>query len=466
MLKQRVPLLSVLLVALVLGVGAWAARNSGGTYSLPSGNPVITGTTITSTWANATLNDIKTEITSSLDRSGRGGMLAPLSLTSGTSAAPGMTWGAEPSSGLYRSSAGDERMSVLTVPVMGWTSALISSLVPLTVTGRTTTTNLTVTGTSDTLTCTALAVGTAGLWANGNGSGNGVNAQGGSGLSAIGINAFGGTPNGPGVSATAVGTGAGVLAIGGSSAGPGLQATGGTGGNGVTATGSGSGVGIQGTGGATSGRGIYGLGGAPNGVGIYGISQGTGSGVYGSAGASGGAGVEGANAVPATGAVRQDAIRAGSGDINLDGTANATSTTAMKNRLAPNNITKAWGAFVIGAAGAVTMTSGFNITSVASSGSACGGATQVDVNFASGFSSSTSYAVVVGSADTSIICNIGARVVAQTAGQVSIKFLATAFDATPSFGINNCQQVACGAGSAATSNWNGMKFTLIAIGAQ
>lgn len=43
------------------------ARNGAGTYSLYGvGNPVITGTTISSTWANNTLNDIATALTQSI----------------------------------------------------------------------------------------------------------------------------------------------------------------------------------------------------------------------------------------------------------------------------------------------------------------------------------------------------------------------------------------------------------------
>lgn len=42
------------------------ARNGSGTYSLASGNPVVTGTTISSTWANNTLSDIATALTQSL----------------------------------------------------------------------------------------------------------------------------------------------------------------------------------------------------------------------------------------------------------------------------------------------------------------------------------------------------------------------------------------------------------------
>ena len=47
------------------------SRNGSGTYSLPSGNPVVTGTTISSTWANNTLNDIANALTGSLASDGQ-----------------------------------------------------------------------------------------------------------------------------------------------------------------------------------------------------------------------------------------------------------------------------------------------------------------------------------------------------------------------------------------------------------
>jgi len=53
------------------------SRNGSGTYSLPAGNPVVTGTTIASTWANTTLSDIATEITNSLPRDGQAGPTGP-----------------------------------------------------------------------------------------------------------------------------------------------------------------------------------------------------------------------------------------------------------------------------------------------------------------------------------------------------------------------------------------------------
>jgi hypothetical protein len=46
-------------------------RNLSGTYTLPSGNPVTAGTTITTTWANNTLNDIATALTQSVSKDGQ-----------------------------------------------------------------------------------------------------------------------------------------------------------------------------------------------------------------------------------------------------------------------------------------------------------------------------------------------------------------------------------------------------------
>ena len=47
------------------------SRNGSGTYNLPAGNPVVTGTTITSTWANTTLSDIANALTGSVSADGQ-----------------------------------------------------------------------------------------------------------------------------------------------------------------------------------------------------------------------------------------------------------------------------------------------------------------------------------------------------------------------------------------------------------
>ena len=58
------------------------SRNGTGTYSLyPGVNPVVTGTTISSTWANNTLNDIATAITASIANDGQTPILANLPMS-------------------------------------------------------------------------------------------------------------------------------------------------------------------------------------------------------------------------------------------------------------------------------------------------------------------------------------------------------------------------------------------------
>lgn len=56
------------------------ARNGSGVYSLPSGNPVVDGTTIEASWANTTLSDIGAEITGSLPRNGAAPMTGALGM--------------------------------------------------------------------------------------------------------------------------------------------------------------------------------------------------------------------------------------------------------------------------------------------------------------------------------------------------------------------------------------------------
>jgi hypothetical protein len=95
------------LCLLILGVDigldirhALASRNSSGTMSTL--NTFVSGTTISSTNVNANFADIATEITDSLDRSGKGPMLAPLRLTNGTFAAPSLTFDSDTDTGIYR----------------------------------------------------------------------------------------------------------------------------------------------------------------------------------------------------------------------------------------------------------------------------------------------------------------------------------------------------------------------------
>ena len=58
------------------------SRNGSGTYSLPAGNPVVTGTTIASTWANNTMNDLAAAMTDSVAADGQTPMTGPLNMNS------------------------------------------------------------------------------------------------------------------------------------------------------------------------------------------------------------------------------------------------------------------------------------------------------------------------------------------------------------------------------------------------
>ena len=56
------------------------SRNGSGTYSLPASNPVVTGTTITTTWANNTLTDIANALTGSVASDGQTTMSSNLNM--------------------------------------------------------------------------------------------------------------------------------------------------------------------------------------------------------------------------------------------------------------------------------------------------------------------------------------------------------------------------------------------------
>ena len=56
------------------------SRNGSGTYTLPAGNPVVTGTTISTTWANNTLTDIATALTQSVSSDGQTPMTGALEM--------------------------------------------------------------------------------------------------------------------------------------------------------------------------------------------------------------------------------------------------------------------------------------------------------------------------------------------------------------------------------------------------
>lgn len=122
-------------------------RNSSGNYTLPAGNPVVSGTVIEASWANDTLSDLAAAMTDSLSRDGEGGMTAPLRIVDGSASVPGLGFSSETGSGIYRNAAGDYYLVVLGAGVFRLQSTGVSVTGTLGTTGNATIGgNLTVTG--------------------------------------------------------------------------------------------------------------------------------------------------------------------------------------------------------------------------------------------------------------------------------------------------------------------------------
>lgn len=200
------------------------SRNSSGTYGLPAGNPVVGGTTIATTWANSTLGDLAAEMTDSLCRSGKGGMLAPLKVDPGTVAAPGVTWDVDPDSGLYRVGANSVGMGAGSTQIQRWETTGTTITGTLAVSGATTL-SAALSGTSGVFTSGATVTtgvsNGAGITTTGNGTAGGVNATGGA-TSGPGVSGTGGAPNGYGGSFVGTGIGVGVEGQGGTGGAGGL----------------------------------------------------------------------------------------------------------------------------------------------------------------------------------------------------------------------------------------------------
>ena len=96
------------------------SRDNTGTYTLPAGNPVVTDTTITTQWANSTLNDIATALTNSLSRNGRGGMNSPLEFANGSELAPSITFTEDTNTGFFLNSQGNMQVTVAGTTIMKW----------------------------------------------------------------------------------------------------------------------------------------------------------------------------------------------------------------------------------------------------------------------------------------------------------------------------------------------------------
>lgn len=103
-------------------------RDISGNYTLPAGNPVVTGTIIDETWANPTMSDFVTQFNNVLTRDGLLGPTAPVKFQSGTAAAPSVTFLAETTLGLYR--IGAAQLGVAVSGVLSATFAAASLTAP------------------------------------------------------------------------------------------------------------------------------------------------------------------------------------------------------------------------------------------------------------------------------------------------------------------------------------------------
>ena len=88
-------------------------RDANGFYTLPAGNPVVSGTVISSSWANPTMDDMKAVLSDSLSRTGNGAMQSALKAVDGLESAPAYTFTASLTSGIYYDAgSGEVRVAV------------------------------------------------------------------------------------------------------------------------------------------------------------------------------------------------------------------------------------------------------------------------------------------------------------------------------------------------------------------
>jgi len=80
-------------------------RDISGNYTLPAGNPVVTGTIIDVAWANPTMSDIATQLNGVMTRDGVLAPTGPIRFTDGSAAAPAISFSGAAATGFYRSGA-------------------------------------------------------------------------------------------------------------------------------------------------------------------------------------------------------------------------------------------------------------------------------------------------------------------------------------------------------------------------
>lgn len=104
-------------------------RDVSGNYTLPAGNPVVSGTVIDTTWANPTLADIVVQLNGVITRDGLLGATSPIGFADGTAANPGIKFNSTPTSGFYTSAVNTVQVSTGGAERFKWTNtATISNV--------------------------------------------------------------------------------------------------------------------------------------------------------------------------------------------------------------------------------------------------------------------------------------------------------------------------------------------------
>lgn len=137
------------------------ARNGSGTYNLPAGQPVVTGTTISSTTFNTLTADLATALTQSISADGQTPITGPLRSTNGTAGSCSYSWTASAGTGLYSPATDEAAMAAGGVQIMKWTGTGTSTALPIVSTLAIGTAPFTITSTTRVANLNVATAGTA-----------------------------------------------------------------------------------------------------------------------------------------------------------------------------------------------------------------------------------------------------------------------------------------------------------------
>jgi len=186
-------------------------RNSNGTYQLPLGNPVTSGTVISASWANTTIPDLATAISGTLPTDGSAPLTGSLKIADGLVSFPGVAFNAESGTGMYR-----KGLFMMGLSINGADALVLNN------TGASVTGNLTIAGTTNaagavtlgsTLSVTGALTLNNNLTVSGNTTLTGTTAHTGTSSFTGAINGSSATFTGNVTAATLTGNGAAITAI-------------------------------------------------------------------------------------------------------------------------------------------------------------------------------------------------------------------------------------------------------------